>query len=110
PIERLTASFARGYPKFLVTSPSRDKRGSAGVRTLPREERDLFIAMCWHLTTPRPSRRGSRMHSAGWRAEAVLQSATSTPDESLLDAARPIILNGIEELSAVRISPTAPCF
>jgi hypothetical protein len=52
------------------------------------------------MTTCPLFRPGSPTRSAGWRAAAALQRASSTPTGTrlLFEAARPVILNGIEDV------------
>jgi hypothetical protein len=76
----------------------------APVRTLPREERDLFIAAnnghvlaFDNLSALSPWLSDALCRLAGGGSFAVRQLYTDQ-DEVLFDAARPIILNGIEDV------------
>jgi hypothetical protein len=77
---------------------------TAPLRALPREERDLFIgANNGHVLT-----FDNVSGLQGWISDALCRLATgggfavrqlySDQDEVLFDAARPVILNGIEEI------------
>ena len=56
--------------------------------------------MCWPSTICPACRPGSPMRSAGWRAAAAfaVRQLYTDQDEVLFEAARPIILNGIEDV------------
>lgn len=77
---------------------------TASLRALPREERDLFIAANNAHVLAFDNVSGLQ----GWISDALCRLATggsfavrqlySDQDEILFDAARPVILNGIEEI------------
>lgn len=76
----------------------------APIRTLPRDERDLMITATngWCLAFDNLS------HLQDWQSDALCRISTgggfavrelySDQDETILDAQRPIVLNGIEEV------------
>lgn len=79
---------------------------TAPLRTLPREERDLYIAACNghllafdNLSGLAPWMSDTLCRLASGAGFAVRQLYTDQ-DEILFDAARPVILNGIEDIVA----------
>lgn len=79
---------------------------TAPLRTLPREERDLYIAACNghllafdNLSGLPPWMSDTLCRLASGAGFAVRQLYTDQ-DEILFDAARPVILNGIEDIVA----------
>jgi hypothetical protein len=87
----------------------------APVRTLPHEERDLFIAakmaMSWLSIISPPCRPGCRTRSADWRVAAALPSASSTPTRTRCCSRPPARSSSMASRmwSRARISPTAGC-
>lgn len=78
---------------------------AAALRTMPRDERDLMIAATnsWYLTFDNVSR------IQDWQSDAFCRLATgggfatrelyADDEETILDAQRPVIVNGITELA-----------
>ena len=54
--------------------------------------------MCWRSTTSHAFDRGCLTRFAGWQAVGRLRQLYTDHDEVLFDAARPVILNSIEEV------------
>jgi hypothetical protein len=77
---------------------------AAPVRTLPREDRDLFIAannghvLAFDNVSALPSWLSDTLCRLASGASFAVRQLYTDQDEVLFDAARPIILNGIEDV------------
>jgi hypothetical protein len=98
------ASTAQG--RVAIINAARASQGQAPLRALPREDRDLFIAANNGHVLAFDNVSGLRY----WISDTLCRLATgggfavrqlyTDQDEVLFDAARPVILNGIEDIVA----------
>jgi hypothetical protein len=108
----------QGSPKTVLSKMLRAlvDPNIAPVRSLPREERDLFIAannghvLAFDNLSALPPWLSDAL--CRLRVEAVLRSASSTPTRTRCCSMPPARSSpsASRMWSAVRISPTAPCF
>ncbi len=108
PYPILTVAGEQGSAKSTMVRVLRDviDPRAAGLRSLPRDERDLFVAVhnSWCLAFDNISK------VPDWLSDAMCRIATgggfgtrelySDRDEIIFDGARPIILNGIPDLAS----------
>jgi hypothetical protein len=88
---------------------------TAPLRALPREDRDLFIAasnghvLAFDNVSGLPAWISDTLCRLATGGGFAVRQLYSDQDEVLFDAARPVILNGIEDIVTGPIWPTAPC-
>ena len=108
PYPILTIAGEQGSAKSTMTRVVRDviDPRTAGLRSLPRDERDLFVAVynSWVLAFDNVSKLPDwlsdgicRITSGGGFGTRELHSDR---DETIFDGARPVLLNGIPDLAS----------
>ncbi len=88
---------------------------TAPLRALPREDRDLFIAasnghvLAFDNVSGLPAWISDTLCRLATGGGFAVRQLYSDQDEVLFDAARPVILNGIEDIVTRPDWPIAPC-
>ena len=106
PYPLLVISGEQGSAKTVLSKMLRGlvDPNAAPVRTLPREERDLFIAannghvMAFDNLSDMPPWLSDTLCRLASGGSFAIRQLYTDQDEVLFDAARPIILNGIEDV------------
>ena len=106
PYPLLVISGEQGSAKTVLSKMLRElvDPNAAPVRTLPREERDLFIAannghvMAFDNLSDMPPWLSDTLCRLASGGSFAIRQLYTDQDEVLFDAARPIILNGIEDV------------
>ena len=106
PYPLLVISGEQGSAKTVLSKMLRAlvDPNAAPVRTLPREERDLFIAannghvLAFDNVSALPSWLSDTLCRLASGGSFAVRQLYTDQDEVLFDAARPIILNGIEDV------------
>ena len=106
PYPLLAISGEQGSAKTVLSKMLRGlvDPNAAPVRTLPREERDLFIAannghvMAFDNLSDMPPWLSDTLCRLASGGSFAIRQLYTDQDEVLFDAARPIILNGIEDV------------